>query len=443
MLYHSATNHSWIDQSNYTRTYTRKVYELFGAIKLWIHMSSEDIFLKYINSIERKNNITWRRAAFTVYWDKECKDLSISELFVLLAAAQRGYNLLNESQQKEILERAKWLCSLHQNVCSEIDSFVLDALTYTVDELDPRIQQIVKDEENIVYNQWLADDIDRILYTTRLLRTQYNVKDCCIVVLDEDWGLVRMNMCTQRDDERGKTSSCMLPRQTWSAIKPFLYTYAMNILGYIKEDTIIDEYVAYTLDWRAVYEPKNFDLKYHGEVSLAYALGNSLNIPAVILLERVWVAWFLKFLQEQLTTYAPEFPLSRSAVQDLGLSLALGTYEISPYHFARLRQFFLSKNRSNNYAFYQDQVTTILSNAQNKVDWFGQDNYIHQSWRAIKTGTSRKFIDAWICGVQTKISNAHIACIWMGNISNQAMHGSSSEVAGYVWSRVIGLIEKL
>jgi hypothetical protein len=77
---------------------------------------------------------------------------------------------------------------------------------------------------------------------------------------------------------------------------------------------------------------------------------------------------FLEFLQEQLTTYAPKFPLSTSKVQDLGLSLALGTYEISPYQFALLRQFFLSKNRSNNYAFYQEQVTTILSNAQNKVD---------------------------------------------------------------------------
>jgi hypothetical protein len=121
-----------------------------------------------------------------VYRDKECKELSTSELFVLLAAAQRGYNPLNDSQHVDILDRAQWLCSIHQDLCDQIDSFVFDDLAYTIDALDPRIQQIVKEQENTVYNTSLADDIDRVLYNTRLLRTQYNVHDCCIIVLDDD-----------------------------------------------------------------------------------------------------------------------------------------------------------------------------------------------------------------------------------------------------------------
>jgi len=50
------------------------------------------------------------------------------------------------------------------------------------------------------------------------------------------------------------------------------------------DDNIVDEAVSFELPHGGVYRPQNFDLTYHGEVSLAEALASSLNIPAVKLL---------------------------------------------------------------------------------------------------------------------------------------------------------------
>jgi membrane peptidoglycan carboxypeptidase len=47
-------------------------------------------------------------------------------------------------------------------------------------------------------------------------------------MVDKNGALVSMNMCSDRSDvEAGKINLCLTPRQTGSAIKPFLYLYAM------------------------------------------------------------------------------------------------------------------------------------------------------------------------------------------------------------------------
>ena len=59
---------------------------------------------------------------------------------------------------------------------------------------------------------------------------------------------------------------------------------------------IVDEPVSYYLDEEHSYSPKNFSLSYYGKVSLADALGNSLNIPAVKLVHEVGVEAFICFV---------------------------------------------------------------------------------------------------------------------------------------------------
>lgn len=61
---------------------------------------------------------------------------------------------------------------------------------------------------------------------------------------------------------------------------------------------IVDEPISYYLDEEHSYSPKNFSLSYYGKVSLADALGNSLNIPAVKLVHEVGVEAFISFLED-------------------------------------------------------------------------------------------------------------------------------------------------
>ena len=138
------------------------------------------------------------------------------------------------------------------------------------------------------YDLALSKRIDALLKNTRLQREQYNIRDCCVVVVDGRGELVTMNMCSDRDNpDTGKINSCLVPRQTGSAVKPFLYLYAFKQFGLKPTDTIVDEPVQFDLGGGNLYDPKNFDLTYHGEVTYAYALGNSLNVPAIKTLQKI------------------------------------------------------------------------------------------------------------------------------------------------------------
>lgn len=378
-------------------------------------------------------------------------------MLVLLVTAQLGVNPYDSGQQERILQRAQMLCRVGaiQTGCDLLHPSVRVSLSNPEQAIDPRVRAVLEKQATSAFDTSLYKRIEQILHTTASQRAQYTIRDCCVVVLNGSGDLVSMNVCSDRADaEAGKIHSCLVPRQTGSAIKPFLYLYAMHALGRHKETMIVDEPVQFDIGGGNLYDPKNFDLHYHGAVSLAYALGNSLNVPAIKLLHAVGVDAFLAFLREQLAVFAPDEQLNTKTAEDVGLSLALGTYEISPRGFANLRRLFAANNTPIVYTTQAKEVLDILSDPTNKLVSFGQDNFLNQQGWAVKTGTSRKFVDGWICGVTLGLSSPtpdpsprgrgeeRVACIWLGNYNNEPMLGPSSEVGSYLWSLVVKEIEK-
>jgi penicillin-binding protein 1C len=460
-----------LTQQAFTRSRTQKIREQFLALNLQFHYSKEEIFVHYINTIPFSHGIQGWKQACDIYVQKSCHLLNTPEMSYLLAVSQLGINPYKDANQEAILKRAKVICSKltkeWENNCSLLDTPNYIDLSFKETPLDPRIELFLKQEKlsrspllkakgnnstKIIvpeqsegegfFNQEVYTSIQSILTTTKSLRDQYHVKDCCIVIVDKDWKLISMNICNHRSDpEAGKINLCLQARQTGSAIKPFLYLYAMMTKRLKAEDTIVDEPVQYHLWDGSLYEPKNFDLKHHGKVTLAYALGNSLNIPAIKLTDMVGVKNFYNFLREQLSIYASWYDHNEKNPENLGLSIGLGTYEISPYAFTKLRTLFIHEKQTfspwqGGYGEAEGvrEIFSILSNPSNKVHSFWQDSFLNTPWWAVKTGTSRKFIDGRVCGVHS--DKGLSMCIRMGNYDNQAMKGASSEVVGYVWNLV-------
>jgi membrane carboxypeptidase/penicillin-binding protein PbpC len=102
--------------------------------------------------------------------------------------------------------------------------------------------------------------------------------------------LISYNQCRSYDERVGTVDLCRTRRQTGSAIKPFIYAQAFQEFGYTGGTMIVDEPVSFDLGDGSLYEPKNFDNKFHGSVTLAQALGNSFNIPAIKLTHQLGVA---------------------------------------------------------------------------------------------------------------------------------------------------------
>ena len=75
-------------------------------------------------------------------------------------------------------------------------------------------------------------------------------------------------------------------RQVGSLFKPFVYTAAIDSGGYTEDSTMNDEPTSFFAGPnQPPYEPKNYDRKFEGPVTLKHALEDSRNVPTVALME--------------------------------------------------------------------------------------------------------------------------------------------------------------
>src|SRR3989454_11840322 len=81
-------------------------------------------------------------------------------------------------------------------------------------------------------------------------------------------------------------------RSPGSALKPFLYALAMDAALIHSESLLADVPQSFS-----GYEPGNFQQSFHGPVSVSEALLNSLNVPAVEVLEQLGSARFVAMLR--------------------------------------------------------------------------------------------------------------------------------------------------
>lgn len=122
---------------------------------------------------------------------------------------------------------------------------------------------------------------------------------------------------------RGLNRATQLRRQPGSALKPLaVYAPAIESAGWTCASVIVDEPTAF-----GTYKPRNAGNAYYGNVTVRTALKNSLNIPAVKVLESIGIGTSRRYLQ------SVGIELDD---RDWNLSLALGsmTYGTSPVQMA-------------------------------------------------------------------------------------------------------------
>lgn len=234
-------------------------------------------------------------------------------------------------------------------------------------------------------------------------------------------------------------------RPIGSTAKPFIYAqaFAKGLRPYtIVEDR---EYKYITALGFPLY-PKNYDYQYRGPVTLHYALSNSLNVPAVKVLEYVGLESFYTFLTDK---------LGFQPVQDLSnyqLGIALGALEMKLIDLAHYFTIFPNQGELKELRFFTDQassapqriiqekhvqlVNKILSDRRTGSAQFGYKSILNlpQSNYAFKTGTSRDFRDSWIVGYTPDF----LVATWVGNADNSPMDEVSGQVgAAQIWSRVM------
>lgn len=110
--------------------------------------------------------------------------------------------------------------------------------------------------------------------------TNYNAHNAALVALNPESGEIKVLVGSAdywNEEIDGKVNMIEAKRQPGSSFKPIVYAtaFAQGILS--PASVLMDVETDFGNDWI----PKNYDGTYSGPVSVRYALGHSLNIPAV------------------------------------------------------------------------------------------------------------------------------------------------------------------
>ena len=225
----------------------------------------------------------------------------------------------------------------------------------------------------------------------------------------------------------GALDPVMIPRQPGSTLKPFLYSLAMERLGWQPSTVLRDGPLSARIG-QGVHEYRNYSNRFYGKVSLRYALGNSLNIPAVETAQAVGVARFIRLLARLgITT------LRRPAAY-YGPAVAIGDGPVSLYQLVQayatlarhgrflplrvLRDGPLAKPKPVLSSAVTSVIATILSDPDARSAEFGPYSVLDLPFpTAVKTGTSSDFHDALAVG----FDNRYTVGVWMGRLSGGNM----------------------
>ena len=146
-----------------------------------------------------------------------------------------------------------------------------------------------------------------------------------LVAMDVKTGAVRA-MVGGYDFERSKFNrATQAMRQVGSAFKPFIYSAAIETMGWTPATIIVDSPISFPNPWnKTVWSPKNYDGDYWGPIPLRRALEHSRNIPAVKTLQAEGVEAGIEYARKMgITGELPPF-----------LPIALGAGEATPIEMA-------------------------------------------------------------------------------------------------------------
>ncbi len=286
---------------------------------------------------------------------------------------------------------------------------------------------------NTTVDDNMSREIKKIADQTIYKLQWKKVSDYGVLVIDKKTNELRVMLGWMfYDGKAWQVNSTITINQPWSAVKPFTYALAFQELGLKPDDIIVDEPVQFQSLLGFAYTPQNFSMNYLWQITIASALAQSLNVPAVKIAEKIWIEKLLNFYHkvwlESLDKPADYY----------GLALTLWVWEVSLREMARAYGIFAHHGQLCDIvifdsqktvckdiidAKYTDMVVDILSNRYNKMPSFPLFSNLDFPDRNVflKSGTSRSFSDNRVLW----FTDDYIIAVRVGNKDGANMKGVS------------------
>lgn len=428
------------------RTYASKLIEMWRALQLELHYSKDEILQLYLNLIPYGSNIEGMKSASMLYFGKPPQLLSLAEITTLTIIPNRPSSLrLGRKNAYITQERNKWLRRLGQaklfdkQVIEDAINEPLNSYRREAPRAAPHLALRLKKENKgvpiirttlVPNRQAQAEQMTRN-YVNRL--RGLNIHNAAVIVVNNQTMNVEAYVGSadfNNPYDGGQVDGIRAVRSPGSTLKPLLYAVAFD-KGLITPKSAVND----VLTNFGGFEPENFDRRFNGKVTVEFALANSLNIPAVKVLQTMTPSVLIEYLKKA------DFQTVKKQSKDLGLSMILGGCGVTLEELTRLFAAFANDGRLQGLHYIADYKSVgssfrIINPKQHKPDPLispessflitniltqiarpdlpnNFDNTYHLPRIAWKTGTSYGKKDAWSIGY-----NKHFTVgVWIGNFS--------------------------
>lgn len=440
------------------RTLTVKIIEAIRARRLAMSWSREDVLAAYANRISFGNLMTGVATAASGYFHKPLGDLTPAEC-ALLAALPQSPGRLNPFRSLEaVLPRQRliidqmhalgWLDDEQHRVALN-QPIVLQRFSGGFEA--PHAVEMLRGESGATtirttLDATLQQQVETIIAQRLDALKGRHVTHGAVVVIDNATGAV-LALAGSRDffaSDGGQLNGAWAPHSPGSAMKPFTYLIAFE-RGATPASIVADLPIEFATS-SGTYRPENYSLRSFGPMTYRYALGNSLNISAVRVLDSIGGAETLlpRLRELDLTT------LTENATH-YGLGLTIGNASVRLIELAnayaclaRLGRFKPWTLRSGVPATEERRllgeneswlIADILSDNQAREMSFGTHSVLRLPFKcAVKTGTSSTFRDNWTLGYTPEFTVG----AWVGNFDNTPMQDVSGVTgAGPIFRNVM------
>ncbi|MFZ4774665.1 MAG: transglycosylase domain-containing protein [Terrimicrobiaceae bacterium] len=437
------------------RTFDAKWREGFAALRLNREWSKDKILETYLNRLDYGNRRIGPVAAAYAYFGKEPAALTFSEAVYLAGIPQSPSRLNPWRNPGNVMTRYR------QNILRmEKDALLPDGMSArSLLESPPKpgcfelpsaaphfsreaLARLRPGDMNrrTTLDLELQQVVGRILGSARKSLEPLGASACGAVIVDNATGGVRA-MVSSSLPQHEAINVTTTPRSAGSTLKPFLYLEAIDRRLLTAASLLPDTEEAIRSTY-ADYDPQNYNHRFLGPVRVREALGNSLNVPAVVTLGRLGAretftklgTWGFHF-QEGFDAYGAGFILGNAEISLLDLagayaSLARGG---EAWRATMLIGEPVEEVRCGS-AEASAIVTDILCDNDARRISFGDHSPLNLGVRiAVKTGTSSGFRDGWCVG----FTREHTIAVWAGNPDGSPMNATLAvRSAAPLWNAI-------
>ena len=463
------------------RTLIRKFKEIIIALETERLYSKDKILEMYLNQVPYGGSVYGIEEASRKFFNKSAKDITLSEAALLAglpqapsiyspftniaSATARRDQVLQEMLIQNLITIDQYEQAEQEQVHIATDTIPIDAphfVFYVRKYLEKYLDTNDLYQGGYMIRTTLDLDIQKKaeeILQEEIQKVSYlNVSNGAILVTNPSTGeiLAMVGSVDYFDGTSGEFNVTTALRQPGSSIKPIVYAYALQN-GYTAATTIDDSPTVFQTGGSESYRPVNYDGRFHGRVTVRSALGNSYNIPAVKVMNRIGVAEFMDFAKEVgIDTWDDP--------SNYGLSLALGGGEVTMTNMAQAYGVLADAGKrielspiltlagkggvfkgldtedaeqiiDPSYAYI---VSDILSDNQARANAFGYNSLLEiKGYKvAVKTGTTDEKRDNWTIGYTPD----YLVVVWVGNNDHTPMNPyltSGVTGAAPIWNRMM------